>query len=220
MDYYESQEKKRLQGCRQASMVLAVLLIMILVGIFTCKATHAQSWSRATQAYARENAGVYPNTVSLTMNVKNESVGLIYGYTPRVPTLNLPIGYYAQISSTIPMSWHRPDYYKYNNYDWQRKYSLGLSLILPHPWQDSETHTMVTLGAVYNDLPDINTNHKLMPGQYDPDLEYTHKWGMDIGVRWVTHHVTVHIKTDVFNFMQYTEFGCGGNFSWRKSYYR
>ena len=212
-DYYYAQETKRLKGCRQLSIVLIVLFVMAVIGMIACPAVHAQSWSR-------ENTKVYPNSIALTINAKVESFGLVYGYLPKQPILNLPIGFYTQFSSTLPISWHRPDYYKYNNYNWQRKYVLGVSLTLPTAFDDGECHTLVTLGCIYNELPPINTNKVLAPGQYDPNLEYTHKWGMDLGVRWAAHHVVVHIKTDVFNFMGYTEFGVGGTFSFKKSYYR
>jgi hypothetical protein len=191
---------------------LALLTIITLLATI-CTKVHAQQWKD-------ENQRLYPHSIALTINAKVESIGLIYAYLPRIPILNMPIGFYTQFSSTLPQSWHRPDYYNYNEYDWQRKYVLGVSLVLPTAFKDGETHTLVTLGAIYNELPPINSNKVLQPGQYDPDLEYTHKWGMDIGVRWAANHVVVHIKTDVFNFMGYTEFGIGYSFGCKYMNYK
>lgn len=207
-EYYESRTDTN--GCRTASMIGLILFIMFCIGLCTAYKSYGQSWSN-------ENKGLYPNSVQVSINRPNESIGLIYSYLPQSPICGAPIGLYSEINSTIPKSWHSSQYYEYNNYEWQRKYSLGLSITLPHTFGDGIVHTMFTAGIVYNDHPRTIYDQNVNPGNFTGDYQHTTTFGCDIGIRMQCKHFTAHLKTDVVNFMRYTQFGCGYCFSFYKS---
>ena len=122
-DYYYEKARTDLKGCRQTSLVLLILLVLMVISIFTCKAIKAQSWQY-------ENKGLYPNSIQGTLNARNESIGIRYTYLLQQPIFHMPLGIYGSFANTIPISWRLPNYEFYNNYAWERKYSIGLLITL------------------------------------------------------------------------------------------
>ena len=171
---------------------------IILLLLVSCSISlNAQNW-------ANENRGLYPNSLSVTINARNTALGVRGVHLFQEPVLNMPIGVYGSFSNTV-----NPNL-KYINYNWERKYSMGALITLPHSFESKLTHTALSIGAIYN-------SHTSPPGQFQGDLYYTSYWGCDIGVHIQINHFTSHIVCDVFNFMRYVEFGCGYAFSFYKS---
>ena len=191
--YYES--RTDMQGCRATFWVMVIILIALIFNVFTCHKINGQSWSDT-------NRGLYPQSVSITYNAHNTALGVNYSYLLQ----NKPIGFYTSFSNTI-----NPDL-DYNNYNWERKYSLGCILTLPHNLEDEYIHTMVTLGLIYNEHPREWQNKDLPIGLYMGNVYSTTPIGCDLGIRIQIKHFTSSLKVDVVNFMRYVEFGCGYTF--------
>lgn len=170
--------------------------IGILIFLLISNKCDAQRWKDT-------NRGLYPQSLQVSVNAKNSAVGGRYGYLFQNPVLDMPLGVYASFSNTISPN---PDH---NNYAWERKYSLGGMITLPHN-MDSEAHTFFTLGVVRNSHPDAFTTST--PGQYEADVYETANWGCDIGIEMQQKHFKAHLTVDVVNWMRYVEFGCGVTF--------
>jgi len=156
-----------------------------------------------SQRWQDANRGLYPQSIQATINVRNTSVGIRYGYLFQKPVLQMPLGVYASFSNTIAPNTD------YNNYDWERKYSLGGMFTLPYVREMNGIHTFFTLGVVYNshENPYIDFS-----GKYDARLYYTSNVGCDVGMEWQMKHFKCHLTCDVVNFMRYVEFGAGYTF--------
>jgi hypothetical protein len=203
-NYYD--RYKDPQGCKQAFIVMLVLLGMIILSIILCETIKGQSWQH-------ENKGLYPNSIQGTMNARNESVGIRYTYLFQQPVLNMPLGIYGSFSNTIPINWRLPNYAFYNNYAWERKYSVGLLITLPTSLEAQGMHSMATIGIIHNSHPYATNNE--YPGRFDPDLYYTNYWGCDIGVQVQINRFTSHLTIDFGNFFRYAEIGAGYCFLYR-----
>jgi hypothetical protein len=75
---------------------------------------------------------------------------------------------------------------------------------------------MATIGLIGYELPVNNYDKGLKPGQTMGSAEHTTPFGCKIGVRLQMYHFTAHLKTDIVNWMRYTQFGCGYTFSFHK----
>jgi hypothetical protein len=152
-------------------------------------------WSIANRTYAQSwqdsNRGLYPQSIQATVNPKNTAIGFRYGYLFK----EQPFGLYASFSNTISPNTD------YNNYDWERKYSLGGMVQLPYNIKMRGIHTFFTVGAVYNQHPEIAQ-----------DKYATSVIGCDVGVEFQIHHYRCHLTVDVVNFMRYIQIGCGYTF--------
>lgn len=160
-----------------------------------------------SQRWQDSNRGLYPQSIQVTYNVKNTAIGLRYGYLFNKPVMEMPLGWYASFSNTI-----NPYYMNNvggNNYDWERKYSLGGMVQLPYSRKMNGTHTFLTVGVVYNSHKDPYLDY---PGRYDANLYYTSNVGCDIGIEQQRGRVKWHLTVDALNFMRYVEFGCGYTF--------
>jgi hypothetical protein len=182
---------------------LLFIIIMILSTI--CNRIEAQLWKN-------ENRGLFPNSIGLTVNAKNHSLGIQYGYLFQNPVAQMPLGVYGSYSHTIhPNLW-------INNYPWEEKYSIGLKITLPHGFRDGLSHTFIEVGPVWNRHPRAWQNDSLLPGQVYADVKSTTDIGFDIGVSMQMKHCLVQIvKVDVMNWFQYAEFGVLYCFSFHKS---
>jgi hypothetical protein len=187
------------------STIKFLLLIMIIILCTICNRVHAQKWKY-------ENCGLYPNSIGVTCNAKNHSLGLQYGYLFQNPIVHMPLGVYASYSHTIhPNLW-------INNYNWEEKYSMGLKVTLPRAFDDGLTHTFITIGPVWNRHPREWQNESLLPGQSYADIKSTTDIGLDLGISMQMKHCLVQIvKVDVMNWFQYAEFGVLYCFSFNKS---
>ena len=162
-----------------------LIITYILLGIAFGQRCHGQSWQDS-------NRGLYPQSIQATINAKNTAVGLRYGYLFR----EQPLGIYASFSNTIASN------LDYNNYAWERKYSLGGMVQLPYNRKMRGIHTFFTLAAVYNSHDD----------PYDRSMNYTNDIGCDIGMEFQINRYKCHLTVDAINFMRYVEFGCGISF--------
>lgn len=183
-----------------------LLIIAFIIGLLSlAQLCNGQKWQN-------ECKGLYPNSIGVTCNAKNHSLGVQYGYLFQKPVFNTPIGLYASYSHTIhPNKW-------INNYDWEEKYAIGLKFALPHAFEDGLTHTFITIGPVWNRHPREWQNENLLPGQSYADIEPTTAIGLDLGVSMQMKRCLVQIvKIDVINWFQYAEFGVSYCFSFHKS---
>lgn len=168
---------------------LVVKFIIAVALAIMCERGNAQHWQDT-------NRGLYPQSIQATLNAKNTAAGIRYGYIFQ----KQPLGVYASFSNTIA-----PDM-DYNNYEWERKYSLGGMITLPYVRDMRGTHTFFTLGLVYNEHPTSTLV------SYDSNLYFTSDFGCDVGMEFQLHHFKAHLTVDVVNFMRYVEFGAGFTF--------
>jgi hypothetical protein len=170
---------------------------LVAIFLFTSLTGFSQRWQD-------ENRGLYPNAVQVTYNARNTAIGLRYSHLFEKPVFKLPVGIYGSFSNTI-----NPDI-RFINYNWERKYSLGVLVTLPY--DGGGMHTMFTLGAVRNEHPLLNADYGMQQGQHNPTYYETNNWGVDIGIQVQVKHFTSHLTVDVNNFMRYVEFGAGFTF--------
>lgn len=209
--YYEEGKKEDLKGGWLVLLVCVFIVAIIVATIFFGSRAKGQSW-------AESNRGLYPQSAQVTFNAPNLSIGLIYGYLFQKSVAGLPIGLYGEFTSTLPKSWRLTTnqyYYQFNNYVWERQYSIGATLTLPTAMHCA--HFIVMTGIVYHDHPGRWVDSGLRPGNYVAGYNSTSLIGCDLGVQLQQKHARVHLKTDIVNWFRYTEFGFGYCWSYHKS---
>lgn len=164
----------------------------------------------SAQRWQDMNIGLRPNSVQLSMNIRNESVGVIYSHLFQKSVFKAPLGIYAFAMHTIPEGWRLPNYAMYNNYAWEREIGVGMLISLPQSLDQSNVQTMLMIGIVRNGHPQANQDKGLYPGNFAGDFYATTKFGGDIGVNFrMENRVDVHIRLDPINFMRYVKIGAG-----------
>jgi len=151
------------------------------------------------QGYTNENKGLYPDSFQGTYNPYNTAIGINYSRLSEKW-----YGGYAGFSNTIDPN---PIF---NNYDWERKYTVGSLITLPTELK-ATFHTFVIVGINYNTHSDINSQYILQPGQYEAGLRTTQDVSCDIGLALQVHHFKFSIIYDPFN--RFYQFGIGPAFS-------
>ena len=110
------------------------IMIIILMTIFP--RLDAQRWQDA-------NRGLYPQSIQATYNIRNTAIGFRYGYLFSKSVLAMPLGVYCSFSNTINPYWNNN--VGNNNYDWERKFSLGGVMQLSHSIKMNGFHTFLLL---------------------------------------------------------------------------
>lgn len=186
-------------------LILKAVLIGMILGIllFIGEKCYGQRWKDS-------NRGLYPQSIQATYNVRNTALGFRYGYLFNKPVMEIPLGVYVSFSNTINPYWNNN--VGNNNYDWERKFSLGGSVQLPHYLKMNGFHTFFTFAGVYNSHPTANSDKNLMQGQYNGATYHTTNIGVDIGIEQQINHIKWHLTIDAINFLEYVELGAGITF--------
>ena len=148
------------------------------------------------------NMGLYPNSVQVTFNPRNTAIGITCGRL-----IKNGFGLYAGFSNTISPN---PNW---NNYDWERKFSLGATAKL-FTALHSPFHISVAAGAVRNFHGRINSRYHLLPGQTEGGLKTITNWGCDLGFNLQRRHLVWSILYDPLN--DYAQLGVGIAFKYFK----
>ena len=178
-------------------LILGIIIITLMT-IFP--RLNAQRWEDS-------NRGLYPQSIQSTYNIRNTALGIRYGYLFQNPVLGIPLGVYGSFSNTINPYWNNN--VGNNNYDWERKFSLGGIIQLPHSLKMNGFHTFFTFAGVYNSHPTANSDKGLMQGQYSGGTYHVTNPGVDIGIEQQINHIKLHLTLDAMNFLEYVEFGVG-----------
>jgi len=180
-----------------------LILVYLLMGIFIGQKCKGQRWQDS-------NRGLYPQSIQTTYNIRNTALGVRYGYLIQKPVLGMPLGIYGSFSNTINPYWNNN--VGNNNYDWERKYSIGSSVQLHHSIGMHSIHTFFTIAGIYNSHPTANSDKVRPPGQFTAGYYHITDWGCDIGIEQQINHVKWNLTVDFVNFLEYVEFGVGYTF--------
>jgi hypothetical protein len=169
---------------------------LIVIFLFFSLAGFAQPWKDT-------NRGLRPNAIQATINARNTALGVRYSHLFTKPFLGVPMGVYASFSNTV-----NPDL-RFINYEWERKYSIGVSITLPYNPTMHGIYTMATLGFIYNQHPELYPGRDMYKGTFDGVYYETVPWGIDVGIQIQINRFTSHLTVDAVNFFRYAEVGVG-----------